>query len=92
MRASACAAAESAMRLNRPLFVADYAQPADSAEGNQYFIGRGATALRGDRSGRPNLARVYEVLGISNGPSSTESATDHGESNAHANAQAKLQS
>ncbi len=56
------------MQLGHALFVADYAVPADSAEGNKVFLDRGAIALRGDRQGRPNLAKVFDVLAI-NGPS-----------------------
>ena len=52
------------MQLGHPLFVADYAVPANSAEGNKDFLDRGAIALRGDRQGRPNLAKVFDVLGM----------------------------
>jgi predicted Rossmann fold nucleotide-binding protein DprA/Smf involved in DNA uptake len=58
------ACGEAAMQLGRPLFVADYAVPANSAEGNKVFLDRGATALRGDRQGRPNLGKVFDVLGV----------------------------
>ena len=80
MKGGTFAAAESSLKLKRPLFVAEYAQPAESAAGNQYFIERGATALRGDRSGRPNLARVYEALGIANGREPSDSTTKEAES------------
>lgn len=39
-------AGKLALRLNLPLFVADYAEPATSAAGNAYFMTRGARALR----------------------------------------------
>ncbi len=52
----------------------DYAVPANSAEGNKVFLDRGAIALRGDRQGRPNLAKVFDVLGI-NGQSESIAAT-----------------
>lgn len=58
------ACGEAAMKLGHPLFVADYATPPNSAEGNKGFLNRGATALRGDRHGRPNLTKVFEVLGV----------------------------
>ncbi len=58
------ACGEAAMQLGHPLFVADYAVPANSAEGNKFFLDRGAMALRGDRHGRPNLAKVFDVLGM----------------------------
>lgn len=58
------ACAESALRLKHPLFVVEYAVPAESAGGNQQFLEQGAQALRGDRHGRPNLSRVYEALGL----------------------------
>lgn len=58
------ACAESALRLGHPLFVAEYAVPSESAEGNEQIIRKGAIPLRGDRQGRPNLTRVYEALGI----------------------------
>jgi predicted Rossmann fold nucleotide-binding protein DprA/Smf involved in DNA uptake len=41
-----------------PLFVIDYAQPPDSAEGNAYFLARGAQALRRSRAGEANLEPV----------------------------------
>jgi DNA protecting protein DprA len=58
------ACGETAMQLGHPLFVADYAVPANSAEGNKNFLDRGAIALRGDRQGMPNLAKVFAVLGM----------------------------
>jgi len=70
MRGGTFAAAETTLSLNLPLFVADYAQPTESAAGNRHFIDRGATPLRGDRNGTPNLRRLYAAIGIS---TSTES-------------------
>jgi len=39
-------AGKLALRLKMPLFVADYAEPAASAAGNDYFLARGARPLR----------------------------------------------
>jgi DNA protecting protein DprA len=64
MKGGTFAAAETALTLKRRLFVADYAQPSESAAGNKHFISRGAIPLRGNESGQPNLRRVYEALGI----------------------------
>ena len=50
------------LEYRRPLFVADYATPAVSAEGNQYFLGKGALPLRGDREGVPYLGRVLQAV------------------------------
>lgn len=56
------ACGEATLNQKRPLFVADYAVPADSAEGNQHFLTRGAAPLRGNREGVPMLGRVLEVV------------------------------
>ncbi len=56
------ACAEATLALHRPLFVADYATPASSAEGNASFIRRGALPLRGSRAGVPNVARILDVV------------------------------
>lgn len=60
------ACATTALSLRRPLFVAEYAAPAKSAAGNKHFLDSGATPLRGNGQGSPNLAQVYEVLGLDN--------------------------
>lgn len=53
------AAGQLALRLNTPLFVADYAEPTASAAGNAYFLGRGAYPLRrSTESGQANLEPV----------------------------------
>ncbi len=62
------------MQRGRPLFVADYAAPANLAEGSKDFLDRGAIALRGNRQGRPNLAKVFVVLGM-NGCNQSVAAT-----------------
>ena len=51
-------------RRKHPLFVVEYAVPAESASGNRQFISQGATPLRGDRRGCPILTGVYDVLGM----------------------------
>lgn len=56
------ACAESTLKYKHPLFVAHYAMPADSASGNQDFLKRGATPLRGNTEGVPNLAKVLESV------------------------------
>jgi DNA protecting protein DprA len=68
------ACGEAAMQLGHPLFVAEYAAPANSAEGNKNFLDRGAMALRGDRQGLPNLTKVFEVLAL-NGHGESSPAT-----------------
>ncbi len=65
MRGGTFAAAEATLKLDRPLFVVEYAQPAASAEGNRYFLQRGAAPLRGNREGQPNLHAFFENLGLS---------------------------
>ena len=64
MQGGTYAAAEATLSLNLPLFVADYAQPAESAAGNRLFLDRGAIPLRGDRTGTPNLKRLYVAIGV----------------------------
>jgi DNA protecting protein DprA len=54
-------AGKVALDLKRPLFVVEYSQPALSAEGNSYFIGRGATALR-KKNGQANLERLFKAV------------------------------
>lgn len=56
------AAGETTLQLNLPLFVVDYAQPPESAEGNRYFLNKGARPLRGNGEGKPNLKTVFQVL------------------------------
>ncbi len=56
------ACAEAALELQHPLFVVEYAAPAESAGGNQQFLRQGALPLRGDRHGRPILTKVFETL------------------------------
>ncbi|TWT30125.1 DNA-processing protein DprA [Blastopirellula retiformator] len=58
------AAADSTLKLGLPLFVVEFAAPSDAASGNSHFIERGAMPLRGDRTGKPNLKRVLEVIGL----------------------------
>ena len=56
------ACAEATLSLHQPLFVADYAIPAASAEGNAAFIRRGALPLRGSAQGVPNVNRVLQSI------------------------------
>lgn len=62
------ACGEATLECGRPLFVADYAAPADSAEGNQHFLNRGASPLRGNSEGVPNLWRVLQVVKDADSP------------------------
>jgi DNA protecting protein DprA len=54
-------AGKTALELKRPLFVVEYSQPAPSAEGNNYFIGLGATALR-KKNGHANLESLFKAV------------------------------
>lgn len=53
---------KAALDQHCPLFVVDYAQRPDSAEGNAFFLERGARALRRSRSGRANLQPVIDEV------------------------------
>jgi len=55
-------AGRTALELQQPLFVVEYAHPEISAEGNKYFLERGAIALRSNRQGKPKLDNVFYVL------------------------------
>ncbi|MBI4535550.1 MAG: DNA-processing protein DprA [Ignavibacteriae bacterium] len=56
------AAGKSALKLRRPLFVVEYAEPPVSAAGNHYFLERGAKALRGNKDGKPNVTELLRVV------------------------------
>lgn len=56
------AAGEETLRLHRPLFVIDFAEPGQSAQGNSQFIQRGGVPIRGDRDGVPNLDKVRSAV------------------------------
>ena len=53
------AAGEECLKLGVPLFVVDYATPPSSAEGNSYFLGKGAIPLR---NGRTSFDTLIEAL------------------------------
>ncbi len=55
-------AGKAALELKRPLFVLEYAHPPVSAEGNIYFIRRGAKTLR-KKNGHPYLEELFHVVG-----------------------------
>ena len=55
-------AGKTALNLQLPLFVVEYAHPSISAEGNGYFLQRGAFALRGNSKGKPNLDDILNIL------------------------------
>ena len=54
-------AGKTALRLGVPLFCVEFAEPAASAEGNPYFLERGAHSLRRARSGVPNVSDLVSV-------------------------------
>ena len=54
-------AGKTALEIGEPLFCVDYADPAESASGNPYFLQHGAIRLRRSKSGRPNLSQVAKV-------------------------------
>lgn len=54
-------AGKAALSLKRPLFVAEYAQPAESAEGNAYFLRLGARFLR-KKNGAAYLDELFQAV------------------------------
>ena len=66
------AAGETTQQLDLPLFVVDYAQPPQSAEGNCYFLNKGAMPLRGNAEGKPNLKALFQALNRENDVSSVK--------------------
>lgn len=54
-------AGKAALLLKRPLFVAEYAQPAESAEGNSYFLRQGARFLR-KKNGAAYLDELFQAV------------------------------
>jgi adenine-specific DNA methylase len=68
------AAAETAQELGLPLFVVDFANPPASAEGNAYFLQRGAVALRSNGNGRASLGALLQTVGL--GKSASEQPQD----------------
>jgi DNA processing protein len=54
-------AGKAALSLRRPLFVAEYAQPAESAEGNAYFLQQGARFLR-KKNGAAYLDELFQAV------------------------------
>jgi putative DNA methylase len=57
-------AGKAALELHRPLFVVDYAAPAESAEGNRFFLDRGARPLRRRREGPANIDELLSAVEI----------------------------
>jgi DNA protecting protein DprA len=55
-------AGKTALKLGRPLFVAEYGNADKSTEGNSYFLERGAKALRRDKEGKSDLNGVFQAL------------------------------
>lgn len=58
------AAAQTAQKLQLPLFVVDFANPPASAEGNTYLLQHGATPLRSGGNGHPILNGLVERIGL----------------------------
>jgi DNA protecting protein DprA len=58
------AAAETAQKLQQPLFVVEFADPPVSAEGNKVFLKRGAFPLRSNGAGGPSLGAVLKAVGL----------------------------
>ncbi|OGW46740.1 MAG: hypothetical protein A2Y66_04480 [Nitrospirae bacterium RBG_13_41_22] len=54
-------AGKAALSIGRPLFVAEYAQPAESAEGNAYFLRQGARFLR-KKNGAAYLEELFQAV------------------------------
>ncbi len=54
-------AGKAALSLRRPLFVAEYAHPAESAEGNAYFLKQGARFLR-KKNGAAYLDELFQAV------------------------------
>jgi DNA processing protein len=54
-------AGKAALSIGRPLFVAEYAQPAESAEGNAYFLRQGARFLR-KKNGAAYLDELFQAV------------------------------
>jgi len=56
-------AGQTALKLRIPLYVADYQIPGKEAEGNVYFLGKGATALRKSReTSQANLSELVKTV------------------------------
>lgn len=66
------AAGEETLKRHQPLFVIDFAAPGPSAEANPYFIEKGGLAIRGSRTGHPNLSKVFDVISHYSNRSSIE--------------------
>ncbi len=54
-------AGKTALSLRRPLFVVEYAQPVESAEGNAYFLRQGARFLR-KKNGAAYLEELFQAV------------------------------
>jgi DNA processing protein len=71
------AAGQSALRMQKPLFVVEYADPTESASGNTYFIDHGAIPLRRTRG--TEQANVEPILKTILGCTQKEENDEHGE-------------
>ena len=55
-------AGQQTLKNGKPLFVVEYGTDKPTAQGNRFFLQRGAYPLRGDKTGKPVLKGVYYVL------------------------------
>ncbi len=56
-------AGQTAVRLGTPLFVAHYETPGETAAGNQYFLNKGAFALKKSKeTGKANIRLLQEMI------------------------------
>ncbi len=56
-------AGKAALDLKVPLYVAEYQLPGNSAEGNVFFLNKGATAIRKSReTGKANISTLIDVV------------------------------
>ena len=55
-------AGEQSLKNKKPLFVVEYGVYKPSAEGNNFFLQKGGTPIRGDKNGIPILKRVYSAI------------------------------
>lgn len=62
MKGGTFSAAKDAIEHRVPLFFADYKSKIFSAEGNRYFLSKGANAIRANRHGKPNIDGVLNAV------------------------------
>lgn len=76
LRGGTFEAGEFTLGIGRRLFVADYANPSNSAAGNQHFLQKGALPIRKSKSsGRANMTKVFEKSDLLGNDDSTPPTT-----------------